>query len=84
MLDETMHNSIVSFCVSGGDTNRKGAIVEVSVNNPRPTFNNGEDGVLSSIVLVVGMKLVCVVTPYGSMVVMFRITLVGSINPWGS
>ena len=81
MLDETMHKSIVSFCVSGGDTNGKGAIMEVSTNNPGTTFNNGEVGVFSTIVLVVGMTLVCVVAPCGSMVVMVGITLAGAVNP---
>ena len=81
MLDETMHKSIVSFCVGGGDTKGKGAIMVVSENNPGPTFNNGEVGVLSTIVLIAGTTLVCVVVPCGSMVVMVGITLVGVVNP---
>ena len=84
VLDETMHKSAVSFCVDGGDTNRKGAIMEVSANNPGPTFNNGGAGVLSTIVLIAGTKLACVVTPYGSMVVRVGITLDGAVNPCGS
>ena len=53
----------------------------VSTNNPGPTFNNGEAGVLSTIVLIAGTTLACVVAPYGSMVVMVGITLAGVINP---
>ena len=53
----------------------------VSANNPGPTFNNGETGVLSTMVLIAGMTLVCMVFPYGSMVVMVGITLVGVVNP---
>ena len=84
MLDETMHKSVVSFCVSGGDINEKGVIMVVSANNPGPKFNNGEAGVLSTIVLIVGTTLACVVTPCGSMVVMVGIMLAGVINPFGS
>ena len=84
MLDETMHKSIVSLCVGGGDTNRKGSVMVGSVNNPRPTFNGGEAGVFSTIVLVTGMALACAVAPCGSMVVMVGITLVGAVNPCGS
>ena len=80
VLDETMHKSKVSFCVGGGDTNRKGVIMEVSANNPGPTFNNGEAGLFSSMVLIAGMTLACVVVPCGSMVVMVGITLAGAIN----
>ena len=81
MLDETMHKSVVFFCVSGGDTNRKGVVMVGSVNNPGPTFNGGEAGVFSTTVLVAGMKLACVVSPCGSMVVMVGITLAGVANP---
>ena len=84
MLDETMHKSAVSFCVGGGDTNGKGAVMVGLVNNPRPTFNGGEDGVFSTIVLIAGMTLACVYIPCSSMLVMVGITLVGSINPWRS
>ena len=83
-MDETMHKSVVSFCVGGGDTNGKGAVIVVSTNNPGPTFNNGEAGVLSTIVLIVGTILALVVTPCGSMVVVVGITLMGAINPCGS
>ena len=79
-----MHKSVVLFCVSSGDTNGKGAIMVVSTNNPRPTFNDEGAGVLSTIVLIAGMTLACVVTPCGSMVVMVGITLAGVINPCGS
>ena len=84
MLDETMHKSVVSFCVAGGDTNGKGAVMVVSTNNPGPTFNNGEAGVFSTIVLIAGTTLACVVVPCGSMVVMVGITLAGDVNPCGS
>ena len=81
VLDETMHKSIVSFCVDGGNTNGKGAIMVGSVNNPRPTFNGGEAGVFSTTMLVARMTLACAVAPYGSMVVMVGIMLVGVVNP---
>ena len=81
MLDETMHKSVVCFCVSGGDTDRKGVIMVGSVNNPGPTFNGGEAGVFSTTVLVAGMTLACVVAPCGSMVVMVGIKLAGTVNP---
>ena len=84
VLNETMHKSTVQFCVDGGDTNRKGAVMEVLENNPGPTFNNGEASVLSTIVLITGTTLVCVVIPCGSMVVMVGITLAGVVNPCGS
>ena len=81
VLDETMHKSTVCFCVGGGDTNGKGAIMVGSANNPDPTFNDGEAGVFSTTVLVTGMTLACAVTPCGSMVVMVGITLVGTVKP---
>ena len=79
-----MHKYAVSFCVSGGDTNVKLAIMLVLTNNPRPTFNNGEDDVLLTMVLIAGTKLSCVVIPCGSIVLMVGITLAGAINPCGS
>ena len=79
-----METYAVSFGVSGGDPKGKEAIMVVSANNTGPTFNNGEAGVLSTIVLIVGMTLACVVVPCGSMVVMVGITLAGAINPCGS
>ena len=84
MLDETMHKSTIFFCVGGDDTNGKGAIMVGSVNNPEPTFNGGEAGVFSTIMLVARMTLACVVTPCGSVVVMVGITLAGVVNPCGS
>ena len=84
VLDETMHKSAVSFCVSGGDTNEKGAIMVVSANNPGPTFNNGEAGMLSTMVLIAGTTLACVVIPCKSMVLIIGITLVGAVSPCGS
>ena len=56
----------------------------VSKNNPGPAFNNGEAGMLSSMVLIVGMTLACVVIPYSSMVVMVGMNLAGAVNPCGS
>ena len=53
----------------------------VSKNNLGPTFNNGEAGMLSTLVLTVGITLACVVIPYGSMVLIVGITLVGDISP---
>ena len=84
MLDESIHRSAVSFSVSGGDTKGKGAVMVVSGNNPGPTFNGGEAGVFSTIVLVAGMTLACVVATCGSMVVMVGINLAGDVNPCGS
>ena len=84
MLDETMHKFVVFFCVGCGDTNGKGVVMMGSVNNPGPTFNSGEASVFSTILLIVGMTLACVVTPCGSMVVMVGITLVGTVNPYRS
>ena len=81
MLDETMHKSAVCFCVNGGDTNGKGAIMVGSVNNLGPTFNGGEDGVFSTTVFVIGMMLACAVAPCSSMVVMVGITLASAVNP---
>ena len=84
MLDETMHKFTISFCVSGGDTNGKGAVMVVLANNPGPTFNNGEACVFSTMVLIVGMTLACVVIPCGLIVVRVGTTLVGVVNPCGS
>ena len=84
VLDETMQNSTVVFCVGGGDTNEKGAIMVGLVNNPGPTFNGGEAGVFSTTVLVAGMMLACVVTTCRAMVVMVGIMLESLVNPCGS
>ena len=84
VLDETMHKSTVCFCVSGGDTNGKGAIMVGSINNLGPTFNGGEAGVFSTTVLVTGMTLASAVAPCGSMAVMVGITLASIVNPYGS
>ena len=84
MLDETMHKSVVLFCVSGGDTNRKGPVMVGSVNNLGTTFNGGDAHVFSTMVLVTGMTLACAVVPCGSMVVMVGIMLAGIVNPYGS
>ena len=56
----------------------------VSANNLGPTFNGGEAGVFSTIVLIARITLACVVIPCGSIVVMVGITLAGAVNPCGS
>ena len=84
MLDESMHKSTVLFGIDGGDTKGKGSIMVVSENNLGPTFNNGEAGVFSTIVLVTGMALACAIAPCISMVVMVGIMLEGVVNPCGS
>ena len=81
VLDETMHNSVISFCIGGGDTNKKGAIMVVSANNPGPTFNNWEAGMLLTMVLTTGITFTCVVIPCGSMVLIVGIKLAGAVNP---
>ena len=84
MLDESMHKYAVSFDVGGGDTKGKEAVMVVSANNPGLTFNNGEAGMLSTMVLTAGITLVGVVSPYRSMVLIIGITLVGLVIPCGS
>ena len=84
MLDESMHKSAVSFGVNGGDTKGKQVIMVVSANNPGPTFNNGEAGMLSTMVFTTGITLAGVVNPCGSMVLIVGITLVGGVSPYGS
>ena len=84
MLDESMHKSTVSFGVSGGDTKGKDAVMVVSTNNPGPTFNNGEAGMLLTMVLTAWITLAGVVFPCRSMVLIVGITLVGSVSPCGS
>ena len=81
MLDESMHKSIVSFGVSGGDTKGKEDIMVVSKNNPGPTFNNGEAGMMSTMVLTAGITLAGVVSPCGSMVLIIETTLAGAVSP---
>ena len=80
MLDESMQKYTVSFGVSGGDSGGNKSIMEVSANNPGPTFNNRGVGVFSTIVLITGTTLACVVAPCGSMVVMVGITLAGLLT----
>ena len=84
VLDESMHKYVVSFGVGGGDTKGKEAVVVVLENNLGPTFNNGEDGMLSTMVLTAGITFVCVVIPCRSMVLIIGITLAGAISPYGS
>ena len=79
-----MHKSTVSFCVDGGDTKGKAVVMVVSTNNLGPTFNNGEVGMLSTMVLTAGITLADEVSPCGSMVLIIGITLVGVVTPYGS
>ena len=79
-----MHKSAVSIGVNGGDTKGKEAVMVVSANNPGTTFNNGEVGMLSTMVFTVWITLVGVVSPCESMVLIVGITLAGAIIPCGS
>ena len=81
MLDESMHKSTVLFGVGGGDTKGKEAVMVVLENNPGPTFNNGEDGMLSIVVLATGITLEGAVSPYVLMVLTVGITLAGAVIP---
>ena len=79
-----MHKFVVSFGVSGGDTKGKEAVMVVLKNNPGPTFNNGEAGMLSTMVLTAGITLAGLVFPCRSMVLIIGIKLVGADSPCGS
>ena len=79
-----MQKFIVSFGVSGGDTKGKKFVMVVSANNPGRTFNNGEAGMLSTMVLATWITLAGVFSPCGSMVLIIGITLAGAISPCGS
>ena len=57
-----MHKYVVLFGVGGADTMGKEVIMVVSANNPRPTFNNGGVGMLSTMVLATGITLASVVS----------------------
>ena len=81
MLNESMHKSAVSFGVGGANTKGKEVIMVMLKNNPGPTFNNGEVGMLSTMVLTTGRTLVCVVIPCRSMVLIVAITLAGVVSP---
>ena len=83
-MDESMHKSKVSFCVDSGDTKGKEVVMVVSANNPGPTFNNREAGMLSTMVLAVGITLTGEVSPCDSMVLIIGITLAGAVSPCGS
>ena len=63
-MDESMQKSTVLFGVRGGDTKGKESFMVVSKNNPRPTFNNGEASMLSTMVLAPRITLAGVVSPY--------------------
>ena len=82
-MDESMHKYTVSFSVDGGDTKGKTVIMVVSTNNPGPTFNNWEAGMLLTMVLAVRIALAGVVIPYGSMVLILGVTLVDTVSPYG-
>ena len=82
-MDESMHKFAFSFGVSGGDTKGKGAIMVVSANKPRPTFNNWKASMLSTMVLTAGITFTCMVIPFGSMVLIVGIMLVGVVSPCG-
>ena len=84
MLHKSMHKSTVSFGVNSGDTKGKEVIMVVSANNLGPIFNNGEAGMLSTMVLAIGITLAGVVCPCGSMVLIVGITLASAVNPCGS
>ena len=81
MLDESMYKYAVSFGVDGGDTKGKEVIIVVSENNPGPTFNNGEDDMLSTMVLTAGITLAGEFSTCRSMVLIVGITLVGAVSP---
>ena len=84
VLDESMHKSVVSFGFGGGDTKGKVVIMVVSTNNSGPTFNNGEAGMLSTMVLATWITLASTVIPCGSMVLIIGITLASAVSPCGS
>ena len=84
MLDESMHKSVVSLGVGSGYTKGKEAFMVVSKNNPGPTFNNGEDGMLLTMVLAAGITLADAVSPCRLMVFIIGITLAGAVSPGGS
>ena len=65
-MDESMHKSIVSLGVGGGETKGKVSVIEVSVNNPGPMFNNEGLVVMLMMASIVGMTLDGVVGPCGS------------------
>ena len=76
-----MHKSVAAFRFDGGDTKGKEAVMVISENKPRPTFNNGEAGMLSTMVLTTRITLVGVFFPCGSMVLIVGMTLEGAIIP---
>ena len=80
-MDESMHKLVVSFGVSSGDTKGETAVMVVSANNIRHTFNNGEAGMLSTMRLAAGITFAGVVSPYGSMLLIVGITLAGAVRP---
>ena len=80
MLDESIHKSAISFGFDGADTKGKEAAMVVSTNNPGPTFNNGEAGMLSTMVLITRITLTGVVSPCTSMVSIVAITLAGVVS----
>ena len=75
MLDESMHKYEVSFGVSSGETKGKEAIIVVLTKKSAPTFNNGEAGMLSTMVLTTRITLAGVVSPCESMVLIVGVPL---------
>ena len=70
-----MQKTTVSFGVSSGDTKGKEILMGVSTRKLDPTSNNGEEGMLSTMVLATGITLDGAVNPCGSMVLTIGITL---------
>ena len=61
-----MHKSIVSLGGYGGDTKGKEFVIEVSVNNPGPTFRMMGVVVPSTVVSIVGITLAGAIGACGS------------------
>ena len=59
-----MHKSAVSSGEGGGDTKGKESIIDVSANNPRPTFSMMGVVVFSTVVSIVEITLTGVVGAY--------------------
>ena len=66
VLDESMHKFLVLLSVYGGGKDGKGAIMELSMNNPGPTAVKGGRTALSIDVSMVRMTLDGAASPCGS------------------
>ena len=66
VLDESMHKYAVSLGGDGGDTKGKEAIIEVSANNPGPTFRMMGLVVSLIVVSIVGITLAGAIGAHGS------------------